>query len=124
MRRMRAIAAGAACLVALSLPAFGHERCGCGGGEVLNGRLNTADFDGGVGDRYGDGGVAYGGGYAITYGGAPSGAFAGASASASARASAYARASVTTHFVSFHGGGHGGGMHGGGMHGGYGGGHH
>jgi len=108
MRRMRTIAAGAACLFVLNLPALAHERCGCreGGGEVLNGRLNTADFDGGVGDRFGSGSS----GGVIVYSGASSGAFSGASASATAHASASARASVSTHFG---GRGHGGGMHGG-----------
>ncbi len=112
MRRMRAIAAGAACLVALSLSATAHERCGCraGGGEVLNGRLNTSDFDGGVGDRFGDGGAVYGGSYAMASGGGSAGAFASSSAFASAHASAYAHASFSSHSShGGHGGGHGGG---------------
>src|SRR6185437_9797701 len=59
MRRTRfAIAVFA--LIATSASA--HERCGCQQRLVLNGHLNTYDFDGGVGDRFGDGGMSYGGG--------------------------------------------------------------
>ncbi len=117
MRRTRFVVLA---LLALCGAASAHERCDCDRPLVLNGRLNTSDFDGGVGDRFGDGGTAYGGGYVIAYGGA--GAFAGGAASASASARASASVSVSTHFGgSFHGGGHG--MHGGGMHGGFGG-HH
>jgi hypothetical protein len=111
-RRTRLVVATAAILFAAS-PSLAHERCGCRG-EVLNGRLNTADFDGGVGDRTGDGGAYGGGGYVIAYGDASSasGAFAAARASAFASASSHAFA---------HGGGHGGGMHGhgGGSYGGH-----
>ena len=125
MRRMRLIAAAAA-LLAAGVSASAHERCGCEHGLVLNGKLNTYDFDGGVGDRFGDGGAAYGGGYAIAYGGggAFAGGYVGASASASASASAFASVSISTRIGSFHdGSGMHGGSHGGGMHGGYGG-HH
>ncbi len=110
MRRMRFVVVA---IVALAGTASAHERCDCDRPLVLNGKLNTSDFDGGVGDRFGDAGTAYGGGYVIAYGGA--GAFAGGSASASA--AARASVSISTRFGgSFHGGGHG-------MHGGYGG-HH
>jgi len=60
---------------------------------VLNGRINTADFDGGVGDRFGDGGYAGSYGYAISYGGAFASTHAAVSAHAFARASAFARSS-------------------------------
>ena len=130
MRRMRCAATIAVLLISTATSA--HERCRCheDGGEVLNGRLNTGDFDGGVGDRFGGSGAyGYGGVYVATAGGAgafgSAGGSSGASASASASASAAASAHVsisTTIFNSTH---VGGGMHGGGMHaGGYGGGHH
>lgn len=120
MRRTR-LAIAVFALIATSASA--HERCGCEHRLVLNGRLNTYDFDGGVGDRFGDGGMSYGGTYVM----AGASGFAGSNASASAAAHASASVSISTSFFSsFHGGGggmHGGGMHGGGMHGGYGG-HH
>src|SRR5258707_15796941 len=98
MRRMRLLAAGAAYLFATMLSAAAHENCGCRERLVLNGRLNTADFDGGVGDRFGDGGAGYGGGYAFSYGGASAGAFAGGSAFAAAPPPASARGPVSAHF--------------------------
>ena len=112
MRRTRLVIA-AAIFAASTSSVFAHERCGCREGLVLNGRLNTADFDGGVGDRFGS--DAGGGGYAIAYGGASAGGASGAFASA--RASAFASAS--SHAFSNSGGQ--GGTHAGG---GYGGGHH
>ena len=92
-------------MLGASASAEAHN-CGCSG-IVLNGRLNTADFDGGVGGG-GDYGGFGGGGYAISF----------ASGRSFASASAFARASAFSHG----GGMHGGGMHGGGMHGGWGGG--
>ncbi|HEY0107242.1 MAG TPA: hypothetical protein VGB91_14265 [Rhizomicrobium sp.] len=120
MRRMRHAALVAALFVSMATPSLAHERCDCR--EVLNGRLNTADFDGGVGDRFGDGGIATGGGYVIAYGSASAFGASGAAASASASAHAFAHASISTRIISSF---HGGGMHGGGgTHGGsYGGGH-
>jgi hypothetical protein len=88
--------------------------CGCSG-IVLNGRLNTADFDGGVGGSGYEGGSG-GGGYAI--------GFASGRSFASASAFAFARASAFSASFSHGTGMHGGGMHGGGMHGGWGGGGH
>ena len=127
MRRMRLIACLAASVAFFAVPALAHEDdnaddCGCHHhqGLVLNGTLNTADFDGGVG--YGVAGDGYASGYSFSYGGAS--AFAGSSAAAFALASASAHVSISTHFGGFHGGiGHGGGMgHGGfGGHGGHGG---
>lgn len=99
---------------------------------VLNGRINTGDFDGGVGCICGCGGDYYGGAYVMVGGSA--GAAAGASAGASASASASAAAGVSintfigssTHFGGGHGsyGGHGGSHGGYGGHGGGMGGHH
>jgi len=96
---------------------------------VLNGRINTGDFDGGVGCVCDCGGM-YGGGVYVIGGagtGAGAGAGSGSSSSASASASAHANASagvsINTSFFNsttiigggFHGGmGHGGvGSHGG-----------
>ena len=114
MRRTRLVALVAA-FAALAGSAFAQEDCGCTHNRVvLNGHLNTYDFDGGVGDRFGDGGAS-GGGATIVYGGASAGGY----ASAGAHASAFASASASTHvfsFTSFHGGMHGGGMHAGGGH--------
>ncbi len=74
-------------------------------GLVLNGRINTADFTGGVGGDV-DYGGGYGGGGAYVSAGASAGAMSFASAFAFAHASASAHA---------HGMGHGQGMgHGGG----------
>ncbi|HUO88022.1 MAG TPA: hypothetical protein VMU08_02515 [Rhizomicrobium sp.] len=104
---VKAQAIAAACAITLAgianSTALAHER---GQPLVLNGQLNTADFDGGVGDRFGAGVYAGPYGYAISYGGASAGAFAAARAAAFAHASAFARASS-------------GGMHGGGAHGGH-----
>ena len=104
---VKAQAIAAACAITLlgiaSSTALAHER---GQPLVLNGLLNTADFDGGVGDRFGAGTYTGSYGYAISYGGASAGAFAAARAAAFAHASAFARSS-------FHGGMHGS-MHGGG----------
>lgn len=99
----RFLTAGLVAGLMLGASAQAHD-CGCRGIE-LNGRLNTADFDGGVGGVVDYGGYG-GGGYA----------FVGASAHAFAFASAFARAGAFSHG--------GGGMHGGGMHGGWGGGGH
>jgi hypothetical protein len=107
MRRMRLFAALAACISLTAVSASAHEPCGCRERLVLNGQLNTADFDGGVGDRFGGGGAIYGGTTVMVYGNAS----AGGSAFAAAHASAYARASVSTHIG---GGAHGGASHGGG----------
>lgn len=134
MRRMRLIAVIAASAALFAAPALAHEEdgdCDCHHQQpvVLNGYLNTGDFDGGVG--YGTAGDGYASGYSFSYGGASASAFAGASAAAFARASASVNVSISTHFGGgFHGGmgGHGGygGMHGGmgSMHGGSWGGHH
>src|ERR1700761_9637455 len=103
MRRTRALIVLAA--VGLSaLGAHAHESCGCRGSLVLNGRLNTADFDGGVGDRFGDGGASGGGGYAYAAGDGAAAGFARGSAVAfaSAHASAFSHSSISAHF-----GGHG-----------------
>jgi hypothetical protein len=113
MRRMRHAARAAAVFAAMTAPGLACERYGCPdqGHEVLNGRLNTADFDGGVGDRFGDAGYVYGGGYVIAYGGAGAGGSAGASASASAAAQASAHVFISTRFITtthIGGGAHGG----------------
>jgi hypothetical protein len=130
---MRLIAVLAAFAALFAAPAFAHEEndaddCGCHHNHhalVLNGYLNTGDFDGGVG--YGMAGDGYASGYSFSYGGASASAFAGAFA----HASASAHVSISTHFGGgFHGGvGHTGtggygGMHGGMGGGGWGGGHH
>jgi hypothetical protein len=131
MRRTRLIACLAMSAAFFAAPAFAHEGddadCGCRHHHdesiVLNGRLNTGDFDGGVG--YGTAGDGYASGYSFSYGSASSSAFAGgfASAAAYARASASVSISISTHFGGgFHGGvGHGGGHGGYGVHGGTGG---
>lgn len=97
--RRSAILAG--CIVVFMVSAAGaHERyrdCDCR--VVLNGCLNTADFDGGVG--YGAAAEGGGGGVFVV---------GGSSAFASASAFAFARAHAS---VSFGRGMHGG-MHGGG----------
>jgi len=109
---MRAfLIAGCIATLLLGAGASADERdCHCSE-IVLNGNLNTADFDGGVG-----GVVDYGGG-----GGGGGDAESDASAHAFARA--YAFSAAFSRGVGSHGGGghHGGG--GGGHHGGCGGGH-
>lgn len=103
MRTIRALSlAFAGLLFAAATPAAACD-CNCCR-EVLNGRLNTSDFDGGVG---------YGSSYGVIDAGG-GGAF--AAAHASAFAFARARASASAH-SGFHG------RSGGGVNGGWGGGH-
>ncbi|MEI9995484.1 MAG: hypothetical protein WDM91_12880 [Rhizomicrobium sp.] len=97
--RMLLIAILAACSVTA---AAAHDGCRCREPLVLNGRLQTANFDGGVGDRYGDSGYVYGGTTVVVGG--------NASAGGSGTAFAAARASAFAHAGGFHGG-HGGGGH-------------
>lgn len=78
-----------------------HERCAPRPPLVLNGRLNTADFTGGVG---GVPDVIYFQGYSYGMGSAGAGGFAGSRGFASARASAFASASASAHAGG--GGGH------------------
>lgn len=95
----------AASIIALVLSAVAHAEahgCGCDG-IVLNGKLNTADFDGGVGYGAGYGGVEVVG-YTMTVPSASAFAFAHARAFAFARAHAFA----FSHGMSGHGGMHGG----------------
>jgi hypothetical protein len=104
MVKSRTVAAACAIILfGLASASVAHER---ENRIVLNGQLNTADFDGGVGDRFGDSGGAYG--YAVSYGSAA--AFSGSAAFASAHAAAFAHASAFSHGA-FHGGMHGGGHH-------------
>jgi hypothetical protein len=106
---MRAfLIAGSIATLMLGSVASAEERdCHCSE-IVLNGSLNTADFNGGVGGVVDDGAYGGGGGYA--------------SADASAHASAFAQARAFSAAFSRGRGGHG--SHGGGgHHGGCGGGH-
>lgn len=99
----------AGCIAALMFGAgaSAEERdCHCSQ-IVLNGSLNTADFDGGVGGVVDDGAYGSGGGYA--------------SADASTQADAFARARAFSAAFSRGRGSHGNGGHHGGCGGGHGG---
>ena len=104
--RLLPVAASLAAFMSGAAASAGTRDCGCCG-VVLNGCLNTADFDGGVGYGADDGGSG-GGGYATSH------------AYASASAVVFARAHAQGVAFSQRGRTHGG--HGGGMRGGWGGG--
>jgi hypothetical protein len=79
-------------LLLIGSTAGAHERCACHE-VVLNGQLNMAGFDGGVGDRFG----ASDDGYTSTYAYMSGRSFTRSSAFAFARASAHASAHVGGH---------------------------
>ncbi len=99
--------AAIAVLAVLPAPLAAHERDDARDEIVLNGRIDTADFTGGVGQgaAYASEDCCYGGGVYFAGGSSGAGAMSAASAFAFARASAFARAGAFAH--GGHGMGHG-----------------